>query len=215
MSEAFLLCRRCGVLHPLLSTPADEDAADLDGFRALHKAHVLERARRVPDSALFDGPAWDPMSARWMKVTAGKDTLVVRSWRRSLDEPRRHEISARAPAVTDCVDIDERLLCDALDRHLYPQSLRPTKVERFLTAVRQLLADLDPAEVEPSFDDVTVANASFADLPAGACNALLKQCATIFDGWELERVRSFVAEHRFADGALAVRVRRVLSRTAA
>jgi len=215
VSDAFLLCRRCGVLHPLLPTLADEDAADLAGFRADHEAHALEQARRVPDSALFDGPAWDPMSARWMKVTAGADIIVVRSWRRSVDEPRRHEVSPRVPTTTDCVDVDERLLRDALDHHLYPQSLRPAKTERFVAAVRELLADLDPAEVEPSFDDVTVANASLGDLPEATCQALLKRCAGIFDDWELERLRSFIAEHRFADGALAVRVRRILSRTAA
>jgi hypothetical protein len=215
VSDAFLICRRCGVLHPLLATPADEDATDLADFRATHEAHGLERARRVPDSALFDGPAWDPMSARWMKVTAGSDVFVVRSWRRSANEPRHHEVSPRAPAVTDCVDMDERLLRDALDRHVYPQSLRPSKVERFVGAVRELLADLDPAEVEPSFDDVTVANATLGDLPEETCQELLSHCTSIFDDWELERVRGFIAEHRYADGALAVRVRRVLSRTAA
>ncbi len=215
MSDAFLLCRRCGVLHPLLATLDDEDAHELAEFRADHDAHSIERAERIPDSALFDGPPWDPMSGRWLKVLAGGDELLVRSWRRSADEPRRHELSATAPYVTDCVEIDEPLLRRALDRHFYPHTLRTIKLERFARAVHDLIADLDPAEVETSFDDVSVANASIGPLPEPVCTALLGRCAAIFDPVELDRVRTFIAEHRWEDGALAVRVRRILSRSAA
>jgi hypothetical protein len=215
VSHAFLLCRRCGVLHPFPQPLDEDDALDLAQFRAGHEAHTLERATRVADSALFDGPPWDPMSARWLQVTAGNDVFVVRSWRRSVAEPRRHEITSRPPSVTDCVEVDAAAVRWALDRHFYPHALAPVKLERFVGALHELLADLDPLEVETSFDDATVANASIGPLPDAVCDALLARAAAIFHRWELERVRGFVAAHRYEDGVLAVRVRRVLSRSAA
>jgi hypothetical protein len=214
---SFLLCRHCGMLHPLPDQPeADDDAAqDLAGFRAEHAAHVLEDAQRLPDSALFDGPTWDPMSMRWFRVATGADVLLVRSWRTSIDDPRRYQISAAAPPVAECIDVDESLLRRALDRHFYPHAVRPAKLERFVYTVRQLVADLHPAEVETTFDDATLPNASIGPFPAELCDALVDRCTPIFDAWELERVRSFIADHRQEDGALAVRVRRILNRSAA
>jgi hypothetical protein len=217
VTQSFLLCRQCGVLHPVpsLSDVDDETLQDLGAFRAAHEAHVLEDAQRLPDSPLFDGPTWDPMSTRWLRVAAGADVLLVRSWRRSIDEPRRHEVTTTPPPTADCIEVDEPLLRRALDRHFYPQAVRPAKLERFVHTVRELIADLDPGEVETSFDDVALPNASIGPFPVELCDTLIDRCAPIFDPWEMERLRSFVADHRLEDGALAVRVRRILSRSAA
>ena len=216
MYDSFLLCRRCGVLHPVPVHPIDDDAAeDLALFLAEHKAHVLEDAQRVADSALFDGPTWDPMSTRWFRVAAGADLLVVRSWRTSVDEPRRHELTSAPPQAAGCIEVDEPLLRRALDRHFYPHAVRPAKLERFVHTVNELIADLDPGEVETTFDDVALPNSSIGPFPADLCNTLISRCAPIFDAWELDRVRSFIADHRLEDGALAVRVRRLLDRSAA
>jgi hypothetical protein len=195
---------------------ADEESdQDFAVFRADHRAHVLEDAQRLPDSALFDGPTWDPMSTRWFRVAAGADELVVRSWRTSIDEPRHHEVAAAPPAEAGCIEVDEPLLRRAFDRHFFPHAVRPAKLERFVHTVHELIADLDPSEVETTFDDTALPNASIGPFPPELCDTLLNRCAPIFDAWEMERVRSFVADHRLEDGALAVRVRRLLSQSAA
>lgn len=217
MYESFLLCRRCGVLHPVpVYSREDEEAVqELAAFRAEHEAHVIEDAQRLPDSALFDGPTWDPMSTRWFRVAAGADELLVRSWRTSIEEPRRHELTTAAPLDAGCIEVDEPLLRRAFDRHFYPHAVRPAKLERFVHTVHELIADLDPGEVETTFDDAALPNASIGPFPPELCATLLNRCTPIFDTWELERVRSFIADHRLEDGALAVRVRRILQRSAA
>ena len=217
MSQSLLLCRYCGVLHPLPGrSDADADLVnDLLTFRAVHESHGLLAAERLPDSALFDGPTWDPMSARWFRVAAAGEVLLVRSWRTSIDEPLRLTVTAAPPPATECIDVDEGLLRRALDRHFYPQIIRPVQVERFVDAVRTVIAALDPREVDTSFDDASLPNASLGPFPTALCEPLLARCAPFLDAWELERVRTFIAEHRLEDGALAVRVRRVLDRSAA
>jgi hypothetical protein len=215
VNDAFLLCRHCGLLHAL-AVDADDDASqDLDDFRAAHAGHRLEEARRVADSALFDAPAWDPMATRWFRVAAGTDLLHVRSWRTSIEEPRRHALVSGPPPASDRIEIDEALLRRALDRHFYPQAVRPAKVERFIDTVRALLVELDPRAVATSFDDPELPNTGIGPFPNLLRDTLFRRCTPIFDGWELERMRSFIEAHRFEDGALAVRVRRVLDRSAA
>lgn len=215
MSHAFLLCRPCGLLHPVLASSDEADREDLAAFRTRHGRHRLEHVDGIPGSALFDGPAWNPMSDRWLRVTAGSDTLVVRSWRPALCEPRRHELVAAAPRVTDCVEIDEPLIRHALERHFHPHVLQAATRELIVETTRALVATLDPGDVVTSFDDPSCANASIGPLPHATADALLNRCATRLDPWTLDRLRRFISEHRLEDGALAVRVRRVLSRTAA
>jgi hypothetical protein len=217
MDDAFLLCRHCGALHPA-STPAlADDGAGLDlvEFRATHEGHGLEEAQRLPDSTLCKAPPWDPMGARWFSVSTTTDQLAVCCWRSSIDDPRRYEVAPSPPAATDRVEIDEPLLRRALDRHFYPHALRPTALERFVDAVRQLVADLDPAAVDTAFDDAALPNTSIGPFPTALCDLLVSRCTAIFDPWELERVHRFIDDHRHADGTLAVRVRRILDRSAA
>jgi hypothetical protein len=212
MADTFLLCRHCRAAQAIPSaTFADDEefALELALFRAEHGPHGIEEARRVPGSDLSDRPPWDPMATHWFRVSAGTAQLTVRCWRASIDGPRRYALEPGAmPATVDAVEIDESLLRRALDRHFYPQALRPTTLEAFIRTVRDLLRQLDPNEVETSFDDAAFANASIGPFPAWLCAPLLGRCALLFDPVELDRVRDFVADHRGEDGALAVRVRR-------
>ena len=78
-----------------------------------------------------------------------------------------------------------------------------------------LASHLDPNAIETSFDDADYADAGIAPLPDDVCRALLVRSEDIFDAWELERIRSFVAANRDEIGALALRVHRPLARLSA
>ena len=214
MSESYLLCRHCGVLHPVPTDTTDDAMEDLTAFRAEHTAHVLEDAQRVPDSSLFAGPAWDPMTVQWFRVATGTDTLVVRSRRTSIEEPRRHEITSSLPRVVDRIDVDEALLRRAFVRHFCPSDGHSPQLERFVEAVHGLISDLDPNEVETTYDDAALPNASLGPFPAERCDALFRRCAPAFDAVERERLRSFIADQRLEYNALAVRVRRTVDASA-
>jgi hypothetical protein len=215
MITSFLLCRSCRLLHPLRTGRGDsefdaaETAAELRAFRTAHATHALERAERVPDDVVLDRPAWDPMVTRWFHVAAGPDLLLVRSGRTSIDEPRSYELDHPMPHVdAPFVDVDEPLLRRALDRHFFPQVLRRARVDAVIGVVRELIEPLDAAEVETCFDDHTLPNTGIGPFPADLCDLLLARCLSLFDDVEIERMRQFVRDHRGADGALALRVRR-------
>lgn len=216
IQKEYLLCRECGDLQPLAAPArypdggdAALDVADLEQFRAAHAAHSLERAFRVPEPALHDRPAWDPMATSWYRVLVGESSFYVRSWRTSIDEPRRHQLQRSAPQLNAHVELDESLLQQTLSRHFHPQPLPAEKATRFVVTVREILASLDADSVETSFDDPELANAELGPCPEPVCAQLLSQARDIFsDDWEQTKIARFIEENRTEYGALAVRVRR-------
>ena len=219
--DAFLLCRRCGVLMPTDSCApwrtADGDAAaELATFRAEHDEHGIESAERVDERVRIDRPVSDPFATRWFQVAAGADVLAVRSWRVTIDDPRRYELAdGGLPPLSSWVDVDEALLRRALDRHFYPHVIRPAQLEAFVSTVRDLLAPVDPAEIDIAFDDPSLPDAGIGPFPAPLADDLMARCAALFDPVGIERARSFIRDHRAEDGALAVRVHRALITRAA
>jgi hypothetical protein len=212
--QTFLLCQSCEVLYPLDLTEIDlpeaeaqASAEDLHVFRCEHRGHELEVVRRLPGASTYDRPAWDPMATEWFQVTSGHGTRLVRSWRDSIDEPRKRQMQpGPIPAEHSSVEVDLALLRRALDRHFFPHALRARKLEEFVILVQALVQDLDPSSLEISFDDVEHANASFGPFPDDLCDLLLAQSRSIFDESELQRVAEFIDSNRSAVGALAVRV---------
>ena len=93
MYESFLLCRHCGVLHPVsIDSSADEDAAqDLAAFREEHEAHVLEDAQRLGE--LPDGDS-GRLATTVLAFTHG---LVVQA----LFDPDRLPAAAQTRLVDD------------------------------------------------------------------------------------------------------------------
>ncbi len=221
MITSFLLCRPCRLLQPVGSpgpwpeTDANADA-DLEAFRFQHAGHGLEEALPVDERSVLEGALGDPMATRWFRVAVGVERLAVRSWRPSIDLPRRIEVVGGAvPESLTRVDVDERLLRVALDRHFYPQVIRTAQIEAVLAVVSDLTAPLDPYQVETEFDDPALPDTTIGPFPAGLGTALLERCLGLFDGAEVERLRSFIADHSGPDGALALRVHRRLAPRAA
>jgi hypothetical protein len=216
MANDFLLCRQCGVLFPLPAQPSDgtepgaeEGDVDLELFRARHASHALEHATRSPSAAVHDRPVWDPMATSWFRVRTAIDELLVCLRRSSIEEPRvGHLQDGVRFEESYAVEVDERLLRMALDRHFYPLALPSNKLEKFVVAVRDVLRELDPASIETSFDDADYADAGIAPFPDVLCGRLLSRCTSIFDDEELDQLGLFVKANRAEDGVLALRVHR-------
>lgn len=219
MSSAhFLLCRCCAVLHPLdtqgvdPSPEAREDAArELRVFESEHADHRLEEAIRTSPSSTVERPVWDPMATLWFFVRSGSEELLVCASRPSIEEPRCYRLDLEPPHTDGLVEIDAPLVRRALDGHFYPQAVPARKLDHFVDVLCVLVAGLDAASVETSFDDPDYADAGLAPLPEALCHAVLERCAIVFDPWELERLAEFVAVHRRAEGALGLRVHRALA----
>ncbi len=215
----FIACRDCGELQPVhanaltRSDAAGEAALNAyNDFLARHRAHRLACFHRYGSESVSDRPFWDPMATITFEVTDGERAYVVQAGRQSIDDERRYRFFPGALEVENSeVHIRPSDLRHALDRQFYPHALRPTKVDRFLSAVRDVISQIDPDELAIAFDAADDPTVSIARMPEAIFDDLLARCADIFDPWELPRVVSFLGDNRREDGLLALRIRRPLA----
>ena len=215
-SPRLIACRDCGLLQPVVSTSAalvdDAVAALQDAYHDFldeHDGHELTWLARVGCELSSDRPLWDPMGTVTFAVTDGERTYLATGARTALEEPRLYRfapgnLSARGSALA----VDDRHLRRGLDLEFYPQALRLTKLERFVTAVREVVSQLNPEDLPIAFDDADDPAVSVARMPEQTYQELLARCSQIFDPAELDTVSKFLHENRREDGLLALRVRR-------
>ncbi|HUI25584.1 MAG TPA: hypothetical protein VL403_05820 [Candidatus Kryptonia bacterium] len=218
MDDIYLLCRDCRVVHRLpvglessAGNPVGEEAAIAYGqFLVQHRHHPLERLTRTTLAEHHDGPLWDPMCTSFIELTNGRERFTVRASRTDIDQPLTREVveGHRVSLESLHVTVEETVIRRALDHYFHPYALRQTKIDHFVAAVQDVLANLSGEQVETTFDDADDPAVSIARLPDDRCVALLAHCMDIFDAWELARVASFVSANRDEYGALALRVRR-------
>lgn len=209
---AMLLCRDCGVLHPLPPAhhnPAEEELEDLESFRSDHRDHTLERAQRLPDPALHDRPPWDPMARVWFRVAVGEHAIFVCSSRTSIHEPRHHEVCPAPPAFSLRTEVDESLLRRALEQHFFPNPVPHEQLNAFVAAARRLFAAADAQSIETSYDDPQLPNAEIGPCPADLRHQLRDAALAVFeDEWERQHALAFIDANGDEYGAFAVRVLR-------
>lgn len=213
-NAAMLLCRDCGVLHPLPSNYGSVDPEaieDLEQFRTHHREHTLERAMRLPDPVLHDRPAWDPMARVWFRVAVGEHAMFVCSSRTSIDEPRHHEVCHAPPAYCLRTEVDESLLRRALEQHFFPNRVPHEQINAFVAAARRLFAAADASGIETSYDDPQLPNAEIGPCPVDLRLRLRDAAAAVFhDEWERDHTLAFVEANGDEYGAFAIRVLREL-----
>ena len=211
----YLACHSCRRLQPLaaVATHAGDDNATaaaeaVHEFQAEHEGHPLAVVRRHGTAVRSVGPVWDPMSVMTFTVADDHSTYLVTVERPSIDEPRIYRF---VPGELECapgsVSIEHSHLLRGLDRELYPHALRPSKLDSFLGAVRNVLERIDVDALDVAFDDADDPAVSIAPMPDVPYAELLESCARIFDAAELPRVSGFLAANRREDGLLALRVR--------
>jgi hypothetical protein len=213
----FLACNDCGIAAPLTCTsvgqPDDEfEAAPRDAleeFIASHQSHRTAQLCRHGSECQSDRPLWDPMATVTFAATDGERTYLVTATRASIDAPRQYRIQPGRLVVQQSeVLINTADLRLGLDLQMFPHVLPPTKLDRFVAAVHDVLRTIDAEDVEVVCDDVDDPAASIARMPDTAYAQVVARCEEIFSSWEMQLVTTFLQDNREADGLLALYVRR-------
>jgi len=206
-SERFLACRTCLRLQRIMPDLAAMD--DDTPFAERHAGHRLEPLTRVGDAFLSDKPVWDPMATTYFEVTNGNEVLMVRSGRRSVEDPvERTLVPGRLRLDHVTVEFETELIRRALDAHFFPHAVRPAKIEQFLATLAALCRDVNPDRLEIVFDSAEDPQVQYARLPEHLWAQLMVRCEAIFDEWERERLRNFFEAARADDGLLCLRLTR-------
>jgi hypothetical protein len=215
-SQFFFACRDCSVLQPIFSESRTWDAnalqEALDAFNAFvmtHSPHRTAWLSRSNNGCHSDRPLWDPLAVLVFEVSDGQQPYVVTAARDAIDQPRTYRfIPASLALDTSPIALDDRELRRGLDLEFYPHAVRPTKLDRFLAALHEVISRIDPESLPIAFDAADDPAVSIACIPHGTYEELMARCTEIFDQAELSTVTKFLDENRREDGLLALRVRR-------
>lgn len=214
-TKHLLACHDCGLLQPLISDASgwtEEALADARGacdeFADDHRTHCTAWFHRLGSETGSDGPLWDPMASIAFEVTDGHDTYVAWSTRQSIEDPRRYRFAPGTLKV-QCREavIDDRDFRRGLDAAFHPHALRPSKVDRLMAVLHELVGQIPPEALEVAFDIADDPALSIARMPDQTYVALLSRCDDIFDPWESSRLQDFLHENRDTDGLLGLVVR--------
>ena len=90
---------------------------DSTAFLQDHYHHSLRLLERKTDRFHTDRPVWDPFRTAYEEATDGDETLLLKSWRTTLDEPRQYALLCGRLEITTHVHLPD--VC--LDIHLNMQ----------------------------------------------------------------------------------------------
>jgi hypothetical protein len=185
---------------------------DWADFTTRHAGHRLEPLEATGESFCPNGRASDPMAVAYIETTDGKETILLRRARSSIQEPMRYEVvSGRLVHRESTLDIQENTLRKEMKLHSSWAPAKPLsdeKIDLFVKIYRQVVSGLEAGTLcgsEISNIDDSIA---YGTLNARGRHIVLDECQRCFTSDELVALRRFIESHGDADDVLAVVVRR-------
>jgi hypothetical protein len=221
-AERYIWCRNCNEIHHVNSfdkAPVyvlsglqvnEVSADDWRAFMDRHSGHRLEGLESL-GGRFSSGQVADPMREQYTEVTNGQEWFVVRSFRKSVEEPLRFElIPGRLAPAGSTVEIQPNEIRKEMKYHfLWGPAEKPSdeKIESFLACFKDLVERLDLSDIRFFGNDYTDSSADCGLLETRHVKALLERCKQFLDPAELEGLQRFVEAQNGADGVLRFRVR--------
>ena len=224
LNPKFIRCRNCDAVHhvtafdkvPSYSVSAgkanETGANDWHDFMSSHAGHRLEPLAATGQSYFSDGPSSDPMATGFIEATDGKETVLLRRVRSTIQEPLRFEwVPGRLVPGESTLDVQENSLRKEMKLH-FPwapaEPLSDQKIDVFVHLYRQVVSGLDARSVYSREFTQVDDNIVYGQLDAAAWSTLLDNCRSCFTTDEVAALRRFIECHRDADDVLAVVIRR-------
>ena len=225
--DRYIWCRNCDAIHhatPFDRAPvyalhageaAETTANDWRDFMARHDGHRLEPMIATGGDYYPNGSAGDPMSVRYLEVSNGSDTLLLRRSRTSIAEPFHYIlVEGRLIESGASLHIQEEAICKEMKRHFSWAPCAPLndeKIAHFVGLFREVVSTLDPDHARSTEYSCTDGNVSYCELDDATVAALLAKCRGYFEPTELESLRRFIETHRQSDDVMVMVKRRAVT----
>ncbi len=219
----YIWCRNCSEIHhvtPFDRSPmyileaGEEKVVSMDDWRAFmqrHDGHKLEALQAFGMSYNPGIPPLDPMKERYIEVTNGQETFVIRSFRNSIEEPLNFELlQGRLKITRVIVEIQEDEIRKEMKYHFpWEPSARldDEKIDLFIRFFRELARDLDLSRIEDHGYSPIGCSLLFGSLDNRIVDTLMERCAPYFSPAELKGIKRFCEHHMTNDGVMELMVR--------
>ena len=219
-SGRFIWCRNCGAIHhvsPFDRSPAyhvtagevhERQVDDWRDFMDHHAGHRLEPLQSTGDTVFPSGSACDPMNIAYLQVTNGKQTVLLRRSRSSIEKPFAYEIVDGSLLRTEMrLEIQADAIRKEMQRHYSWAPAMPLSDEQinfFIAAFGRVVQRIDPetlcANEYSDSDDQT----SYCELPQPIIDELIEKCGGYYSPIQLAALRQFAERHRDGSDVMAI-----------
>jgi len=216
----FIWCRNCGAIHhvsafdrsPVYRIAAgevqEEQVDDWRDFMDRHAGHRLEPLRSTGNVVCPRGSACDPMNIAYLHVTDGKQTVLLRRSRSSIDKPFAYEIADGSLLQTDMrLEIQANAIRKEMQLHFSWAPAMPLSDEQinfFISLFAQVVQRVDPetlcANEYSESDDQT----GYCELPQAVIDELIEKCGGYYSPIQLAALRQFAEGHRDGGDVMAL-----------
>jgi len=225
--EKFIWCRNCDVVHYVSrfdKAPAyvlaqgeveERPTDDWRQFMMQHEGHRLEPLQTIGTRFFPSGAIADPMSVGYVEVTNGSDRLLLRQSRAAIDEPLRFElIAGRLMERGVSLTVQEKEIKKEMLYHFeWPGGKPPSdeRIDLFIDLFKDVVADLNPAQIEVAGYSYTDDNVVYGLPDSGAIANLVAKCAGHFSSEELQGLRAFIHSHLDGCDVMSLVMRRQMT----
>jgi hypothetical protein len=222
--QRYIRCRECDKLHHITrfdGAPAyvmeggEERQLSRDDGRAFlerHTGHPLEALTEVGEKCFPVGAAGDPMRVGYVEATNGRESFVIRRFRKTIAEPLEFElIRGRLKPYRVAVAIQEARLRKEMKQRLRAVASERTadeKTDLFIEVFNDLVGDLNPEAIKVVGYDYADASLEYGWLEPPMVDVLMQKLSPHFSAAELDAVRGFIDAHREPDDVLALLLKR-------
>jgi len=181
---------------------------DCAEFAHEHQGHRMENLSIIENSSYSEGPYFDPHRVLYFETTNGKDTFLIKRWRRSVAEPVRYDVVPAKLEVKMTVEIQQRDLEKQLCYEMREPLVTRDKVSRFIEIVQEEARHIDPEKGSEESIEVHDANISYLPLGEEQIDRILKKSQSIFTDEELAHIERFIRNNAEYDGVMSFLVKK-------
>jgi hypothetical protein len=227
VNDRYIWCRSCGAIHrvtqfdrsPIYALAGGEGvetpANDWRDFMDRHAGHKLEPLVATGDDYSPKGARFDPMSVRYIEVSNGAETLLLRRSRSSIEEPVCYEIvDGRVVQTGLSLEVQADAIRKEMKLHFRWAPAAPMedeKIAHFVSIFREVVSEIDAHGTRATEYSDTDPNVTYCALDSGIIDKLMAKCSRYFHPDEINCLRRFVESHRDGGDVMALVKRRVLS----
>jgi hypothetical protein len=172
-------------------------------FTQKHRNHPIEELTILENTRYSEGHYFDPQRKQYFEATNGKETFLIKRWRKSVLYPVRHDIVPERLAVQKTIDIQKASLEKQMRHELNIPSLGEEKGRTFMEIVQEAARHCIPNNYQDIYAS-EYAQVDYLPLNEEQISAILKRSRTVFTHDELPKIESFIRKNCACNGVMAL-----------
>jgi hypothetical protein len=182
---------------------AKEKNDELD-FAQQHRGHRIEELTILENTRYSEGRYFDPQRIQYFETTNGKDTFLIKRWRKSVLNPVRHDIVPGRLEVQKTIEIQKAGLEKQMRHELNNPSLAEVKVRKFIEIVQDTARQCNPDNNYQDIYESDDAQVDYLPLDEEQISGILKRSRAVFAQDELQKIESFIRKNCACNGVMAL-----------